>query len=177
MGNDAPRDPIAEKSRADMCRAEISPSDIQKLADMGALSPCTVNGGLVADNVCELKAVALSYMKCVGVFAPVGVLLNDASVDKYGGQPHTSNNGTRSQAALTAASLASAPRPPPRHLPIHLPSKRGQAPGRALRRKPHNSLPPLNSTLTAEQSSGQQDRRQRQRETESKCPSVTTART
>ena len=64
-----------------------SPSDIQKLAEMGALSPCTINGGLVADNVCELKAVALSYMKCVGVFAPVGVLLDDASVSKFGGQP------------------------------------------------------------------------------------------
>ena len=62
----------------DLCIQSIS--DIAKLADLGALMTNTRECGLVSGEEIQLKAVALSYMKCGSTFAPVGVLLNDDDV-------------------------------------------------------------------------------------------------
>ena len=116
------------------------------------------------------------------------------------GKDGTRRGTLRFRLALSAHPKRAAP--PSCHLPIHLPSTPGRAPGRALRLKLHNSLPPLNSTLTAEQSSDhrsgarralrrkphkflplfnstltaeQSSDQQGRRQRESKCPSVKTA--
>jgi len=52
-------------------------AEVKGLWEMGKLTRCAVNGGLVADTAKSLRAVNLCPMKCGNETVPIGVLLSD----------------------------------------------------------------------------------------------------